>query len=414
MPKRIHLDLQDFAYLNEGGSICRDRIIDRLDLIEFPMRYAFHDAMVRQDLEDILEEDVFQEILGKAKDRKWLRRKRRSRAEIWKKYKYLSYVPYSIVRLVASANYIVKRIKNPKFKNMAPNQRRSEASELVMFAAHAGLDSSVLEELITVHKAEADGFRSTYGRFTPLMVAVNHGHTQTAKTLIRLGAEPRSVAHGKSLVDIAAMSGSLETLKYACSLLPDDNLEHALHLAASAGSEDCIRFLIHEKGMERQLGDATVLTFAVQGGSTKIVSMLINEYGFDINATPPFSRSNLTFAFEDRQLEMVKHLVERHNANLKSTVDHRSPLIFASYSKKLTDYLEAHGASIDEDDEEFLDEEFQRGMEMALNNLQEYLGYYDEDWIEDSDEDWDEDSDEDWDDDYFEYFVGWPPPSGAA
>ena len=361
MPKRLHRELikDNFGYHPElFYAILKSQISH-----PFPWRYAFHDEMTRQDMEDILLGDLFNDIKVTKKERSWVKSRRRTRTALLKKYKHLMYVPYEIVRMVRNTNYMLKRLKDPKLTQMSRESRQQEAGELLAMAAEVGADRSVLDELFIKHKADTENTTLHTSCMTPILLAASNGHTSTVKHLVDLGADTDAVCDvGGTLVEYAAYSGCLETLKYAYSTFADEiypsrsseDYGPVIISAARSGSEECVRYLLDETGLDPreavdEIVDLNLLHGAVISGNMKLVEALVEEYDLDVHALCSRGFNAVAYASWNVQLDMIRMLVERYHVEVTSTEDRRSPLIMleaTSRSKQVIDYLEGHGASL--------------------------------------------------------------------
>jgi ankyrin repeat protein len=159
-------------------------------------------------------------------------------------------------------------------------------------------------------------------------------------------------SQGNSLMHMAAEAGSLECVKVLVDLKTpghrkNDRGEIILHAAAQSGNLKLVKYLV-EAGADPKAKDnegSTVLLLAVKSGSVEMVKYLV-EAGADPKAKDNKSYTVLHCAAQSGSVEMVKYLVEagadpKVKDNESYSVLHRAA---QSGSVEMVKYLVAAGA----------------------------------------------------------------------
>lgn len=153
---------------------------------------------------------------------------------------------------------------------------------------------------------------------TPLLATCEAGHAEVVKILLDAGADPSArSSRGASCLDMAAYSGSLETVQVllercGASIFPDTLV---LHCAAESGSKDVFDLLNTHYKINLKTWDSgwTVLHAAAQGGNVDIIKIII-EQGPEILLTTRDNKDHLSLylACESNKVDAAKFLLQRY------------------------------------------------------------------------------------------------------
>jgi ankyrin repeat protein len=142
----------------------------------------------------------------------------------------------------------------------------------------------------------------------------------------------------KALID-AAKDGDIEMVKKVLRLnisteIRDDRGWTPLHVAASSGRLEVVKFLVKEAGADVEAkgnGQMTPLLVAARYGPLKMVKFLVQEAGADVEAKDDFKKTPLHFAAGYGHLEIVKFLVQEAGADVEAKAALKmTPLHFAA------------------------------------------------------------------------------------
>jgi ankyrin repeat protein len=180
--------------------------------------------------------------------------------------------------------------------------------------------------------------RSKAGDSSP-HAAADAGDVESLKKLVSSGAQVDMRNElGETLLHRAAMSGKSEAVEFLLDHSADVNATQgtgydALHLAAMFGQLDVVQLLL-KRGAEidRPCGGTrwTALHAASMHGEPRVVEALLSA-GADVNATDTVSRSALSWAAEEGDIDIVQLLL-KGKADVRNTTENSkyTPLHFAA------------------------------------------------------------------------------------
>ncbi|KAF7552239.1 hypothetical protein G7Z17_g4467 [Cylindrodendrum hubeiense] len=188
-------------------------------------------------------------------------------------------------------------------------------------------------------KHQADVNARDLLNWSPLHYACKSGTTLTVQNLLREGAElDVRGTDGVAPLHRAAMNGYSEghkevvdyLWKDANKKLRDNNGRTALHLAATAGKEEVVRWLIKEPEADKEAKDRysqTPLHLAAAGGHIETMRALVKELEANNEARDKDGRTPLHYATGGGHTETVRALVKELKANKEAKDgDGRTPL----------------------------------------------------------------------------------------
>ncbi len=322
------------------------------------MRYFLHEKMDVGELKDVLREDVLNVEPPSA--RKWLQGK--SRAAIWRKYGFLSYIPKDVYNCFRDGQKGLRMMQSKEFKRERSALTQAEmASQLLDVVVAAGCSIEVIYKLISEYFADIEAPAS--GCIDPrLRTAAINGHTHIVKYLVEsCGCDPMRVSThegGNSMAHFAARSGRIETLRYVCGTLgvnPDTTNgadQTPMHSAAVSGSVACVKYLADECGLDGNAKDHkghTPAMYAAMGGYLGLLEVFANEYGYDMRAVDVDGGNVLHWAMTKGHVHLIKPLVETYNLDVNaSTQSGQTALHYAVMSRSkeaLRALIDEHGAN---------------------------------------------------------------------
>ncbi|KAL2692482.1 hypothetical protein Neosp_002892 [[Neocosmospora] mangrovei] len=187
------------------------------------------------------------------------------------------------------------------------------------YAAH--FDRSATIEFLKARGGNIDA-RNRFG-LTPLHLAVDQGHLQTAKTLINLGAKHQACDQGAvplvyadGLSRIAERSSSQrEILSAFVNQRDTQHQQTALHLAAARNNLEACDALINSQADIEQADaiNRTPLHFAASSGSLQVAKDLLSR-GARANPLDAFAETPLMLAYRAGQCALIDLLTPYHES----------------------------------------------------------------------------------------------------
>ncbi len=220
----------------------------------------------------------------------------------------------------------------------------------------------------------------------PLGAAIGAGCLRRVKALVDLGADPRHVYHGRSLLDAAAYAGHGEIMRYLVSLGLQPTVHHAaaigdlsrlaellsanpalgkptaaggrwritpLHAAAIAGNQAAVEFLLTQNvavDAENHNGH-TALALCVEhhrGNANAAIARLLLARGADVNAAGGHHGGTVLHrAVTHNDRPLARLLLERGADPNRQDFSGKTPLHHAvAKNRQLVTLLLRHGASL--------------------------------------------------------------------
>jgi hypothetical protein len=226
-----------------------------------------------------------------------------------------------------------------------------DGSTAMMMAANEG-HTAVLAALIT---GGAKASETDKNGMTPLMAAASANRTDAVKLLIARGADVNAGNRdGSSALMAAAFGGHLETVQALIAAGADVNVVDSqgrtpLMAAAMAGSLPVVRALIAGKANLRaeDRGGSTALIYAASSGQVAMIDAL-QAAGLSKGLDLAFS-----FAVRGCHMDLARKLAA---SGVKTNVVlNGQPVLLLAVASNCTeavDYLIAHGADVNEVDDE--------------------------------------------------------------
>ncbi|KAL7904725.1 ankyrin repeat-containing domain protein [Trichoderma velutinum] len=197
---------------------------------------------------------------------------------------------------------------------------------------------------------------TTLNGWTPLSLALHHGHKVLAELFVEKGANIEAASSScQTPLAIAAIEGHLDVVEWLVEKganieARDCNKQTPLMLATIGKHDNVIRYFI-EKGANMEAmynNNETPFITSLRRSLKSIVELFVWK-GENINTTMPNNYIPLTLATNGADDDVVKFLIE-NDANLDDQDEHgRTPLIAAIYrgNKDMIELLIEKGAGLE-------------------------------------------------------------------
>ena len=212
-----------------------------------------------------------------------------------------------------------------------------EEEEELSEADHDLFDAITRNDKVSVQQALRNGasLLRTRDYDTPLLLACQTGYTEITRTLLDAGADARyRIRHDWSPITIACRHGHLPIIEM---LLTHD--KDLLEMADSAGFTPLLAAIIfREFEVVHFLLDrgANVLATTGDGTTTLLLALQIEadleivrrllDAGASVEARDEMQRTALHRAAKSGSIELVRELIDKHNANMFAVDEHgRAP-----------------------------------------------------------------------------------------
>lgn len=192
------------------------------------------------------------------------------------------------------------------------NTRRNVLGKTVLHVAAENGRVSVLKWLIRakvdLHALTPDGCYN--GRYSALALAVQHNHTEAARTLIEAGADVRweTQEHGQTLLHLAVRSGTVEMLRLVCESI-------LATTSAAEGAESESSWFADGESRTAMITDASVL--AAELGREDYFNYLATK-GAAANGVDSCGLTALHRAASEGHDAMVQSLIRNHQADIEA------------------------------------------------------------------------------------------------
>jgi ankyrin repeat protein len=224
------------------------------------------------------------------------------------------------------SNHVLKRLVRTNH-GLRPFYTTNIKMTLLHIASRAGIYSSVIAILSSLHSSSIFLNSKDDSGTTPLSYAAAQGHEKIVKLLLeREGIEINSEdSLGQTALSSAAQNGHERTVEI---LLEREGIEinsedrwgrAVLSHAAQSGNKRTVEILLEREGIEINSEDRhgqTPLSCAAQFGNKRMVELLLEREGIEINSKDKKGRTPLLHAVRNRRETIVKLLLEREDIQI--------------------------------------------------------------------------------------------------